>query len=65
MKKLVIIALVCVMLFAMMAMVAPASAKGGGGSSGNSPVDGPPGWSQVNPGQGGSDGPIAPQPGHP
>ena len=56
MKKLLILGLICVMIFTMVAMVAPASAAGSG-SSGNSPVDGPPGWSHVSPGQGGSDSP--------
>ena len=56
MKRLIIIGLICVMLFAMLAMVSPASAAGAGSVS-NRPVGDPPGWSQVNPGEGGSHGP--------
>jgi hypothetical protein len=56
MKKLLLLGLICVMIFTMVAMVSPASA-GNGGSSDNSPIEGPPGWSHVNPGQGGSANP--------
>ena len=55
MKKLLILILVLVL---MLAVAAPVLAYGGG-SVGNDTGDGePPGWSQVNPGGGGSDGPA-------
>ena len=56
MKKLVILGLIFVMVFAMFAMVAPVSAAWEGAPGGA--VGGePPGWSQVNPGQGGTGAP--------
>ena len=61
MKKLAILILVVLML---MVSVAPIAAKGGGQPSlrppgwaqnpGKDPIDGPPGWSKVCPGIGGS-----------
>ena len=60
MKRLVILGLIFVMVFAMFAMAAPASAALSGASGNGSTGGDPPGWSQENPGQGGTD---APRPG--
>ena len=54
MKKMLVFVLVLVL---MLAMAAPVFAYGGG-SAGNAGDGEPPGWSQVNPGTGGSDGPA-------
>ena len=59
MRTLVILGLIFVMVFAMFAMVAPVSAAWEGAPGGSVGGD-PPGWSQENPGQGGTD---APRPG--
>jgi hypothetical protein len=59
MKRLVILGLIFSMVFAMFAMAAPASAALSGAPGGAVCGD-PPGWSQENPGQGGTD---APKPG--
>ena len=49
-KKLIVLAMALMLLIS---TTAPVAAKKGG-DTGNKPIDGPPGWSQVSPGNGGS-----------